>query len=142
MSDRIVLVSCVGMKLPVAAAAQDLYISPYFRGMRTYAEREGQRWYILSALHGVLAPQEKIEPYDQTLNKMSVQARRDWATKVQQKLGELLPPKSLVTVLAGRRYSEGVVPFLREQGFVVDLPMGTMKIGERLRWLNERNAHA
>lgn len=142
MSECIVLVSCVSMKLSVAAAARDLYTSPYFRGMRRYAEREGQRWYVLSALHGVVSPEEVIEPYNQTLNKMGMQARKDWAARVQKQLMDLLPPRAHVAVLAGRRYSEDVVPFLEAQGFDVELPMGTMKIGERLRWLNDRNANA
>ena len=137
---RVVLVSCVGQKLDTPAAAGDIYTSALFRGMRMYAERHSSRWFILSALHGVLSPEQVIEPYEQTLNRMGTKDRRQWAAGVRGRLSEILHPGQSITVLAGERYREGVVPFLRERGFHVEVPMEGLRIGEQLRWLKERNS--
>lgn len=137
--DRVVLVSCVGQKMDVSAPACDLYTSALFAGMRSYAEKHANRWFILSAMHGVLSPSEVIEPYEQTLNTMGVKDRRQWASAVCKELLTVLHFGESITVLAGERYREGVVPFLVERGFPVEIPMKGLRIGEQLRWLKERN---
>lgn len=43
-------------KRPGPAPAADLYTSDWFRKARAYAERYADTWFVLSALHGVLAP--------------------------------------------------------------------------------------
>ena len=64
---------------------------------------------------GLLDPDQVIAPYDCTLNNMSAQERREWATRVQQQLRECLPPGAEVIILAGTRYREGIEPFLSDQ---------------------------
>src|SRR3954468_6205562 len=78
----VVLVACCGPKLKEPAPAADLYISDLFKKARTYAERRG-RWFILSALHGLLDPSVVIAPYDVTLKKMPAAKRREWGRKVR-----------------------------------------------------------
>jgi hypothetical protein len=46
----------------VPAAARDLYRSPLFRKERAYAEQSGVPWFILSAEHGLGAPDEWRTP--------------------------------------------------------------------------------
>ena len=91
-----------------------------------------------SAEHGVLRPDEVISPYEKTLNKMLKVERLEWAEKVQCRLLELMPLDASVVVLAGERYREGVVSFLRERGYPVEIPMVGLKFGFQLRWLKER----
>ena len=73
--------------------AAELYTSALFRGRRADIERTCDRWFILSAKHGVLDPPDLVEPYDVSLTSMSTQARRAWSTTVledlQRRLGEL-----------------------------------------------------
>ena len=54
----LLLVACVKEKLAAPAAARDLYVSPLFKKEREYAERAGLPWFILSAEHGLVAPDE------------------------------------------------------------------------------------
>ena len=68
--NKVILVSCVGQKLGYPAPAADLYQSDWFKKARAYAEAEGQRWYILSAKHGLVNPSKVLTPFD-----------RDWETK-------------------------------------------------------------
>ena len=71
------------------AAAKDLYISPLFRKQRAYAEALGVPWYILSAEHGLVAPDEWLAPYERYLPDTSQGYRRAWGEWVVARL-ELL----------------------------------------------------
>jgi hypothetical protein len=137
MSHRIALVSCVKRKAPVATPARDLYTSDLFRKMRRYAEANADSWYILSAEHGLLHPDQVVDPYEKTLNKMRVADRMAWADRVQKQLFEILPAGSQVIILAGERYRENLVPFLRERGHKVSIPLEGLSFGRQLQRLRE-----
>jgi hypothetical protein len=137
MGKIVVLVSCVKSKHPCISAASDLYTSALFRGMRRYAEQYADTWYTLSAKHGVLAPTDRVAPYEQTLNKMPKRERDCWTSLVSDQLLHLLPPATKVIVLAGQRYRADLVPQLEAQGFSVAIPMQGLKLGAQLKWLNE-----
>ena len=68
---RIGIVACSKTKLATPAPAKDLYTSPLFKAARAYCERTYDRWFILSALHGLVEPETVIEPYDVTLARMT-----------------------------------------------------------------------
>lgn len=138
MATRVALVSCVRTKRTSSVAAKDMYISPLFMGMRRYAEQNADAWFILSAEHGVLPPDQVIAPYERTLKTMPNLDRVAWATRVQRQLLELLPAGAEIVVLAGDRYREGVIPFLENHGFMVEVPMVGLKFGLQLRWLKEQ----
>ncbi len=74
----IFLVACVSTKADRPMAAADLYRSDWFVKARAYVERTGARWFILSAAHGLVAPEALIAPYDVTLRGMAVADRRRW----------------------------------------------------------------
>lgn len=132
---RIALVSCAKKKRQERAPARDLYLSELFRRYRAYAIANANRWYILSAKHGLLDPDQVIAPYNCTLNEMSAQKRRDWATRVQRQLRECLPPGVEVIILAGTRYREGIERFLSDEGFTVSVPFKGLGIRKQLQQL-------
>lgn len=132
---RIALVSCVKAKQTRPAPAGVLYTSRLFRYLRTYALANADQWYILSAEHGVLAPDAVIAPYERTLSRMRSSERRAWAERVQVQLLRVLPNDSDVVVLAGLRYREHLVPFLRARGFAVTIPLEGLPIGKQLQRL-------
>jgi hypothetical protein len=80
----------VKRKLPTAAPARDLYVSPLFHKGRAYAERAGVPWFILSAQHGLVAPDDELEPYDLRLSATSRQYRREWGGGVVAALRKAL----------------------------------------------------
>lgn len=130
---RLLLVSCVSSKRSQQAPARELYVSPLFLKARAYVEAQGSPWFILSAKHGLLAPETMVAPYDQTLNTMPVKERREWAYRV---LAELLPRLggvSTVTLLAGRLYREFLEAPLASR-VTVEVPLAGMRIGEQLHW--------
>ena len=71
---KIGLISCVSMKQNREADASNLYISPLFKKSKEYAIDRLDKFYILSAKHGLLKPTDRIHPYELTLNNMSKQA--------------------------------------------------------------------
>jgi hypothetical protein len=137
VATRVALVSCVKQKCGSAAAARDLYLSQLFRGLRRYAESHADAWYILSAEHGVLHPEQVVEPYERTLNAMPKPERVAWAERVQKQLLDILPADAEVILLAGLRYREEIEPFLRNRGFSVSVPLEGLKIGEQLQRLKQ-----
>ena len=139
---RIGLVSCVKAKRTTAAPAGVLYTSPLFRAFRAYAEARTDSWYVLSAEHGLLRPDDVIHPYNKTLNEMPKAMRRAWGERVWQQLLEVLPARAEIVVLAGNRYREHVVPALRAAGHVVSVPLEGKRLGEQLRWLKQTFAPA
>ena len=137
MANCVALVSCVKRKRESAAPACDLYLSQLFRGLRHYAEKHADTWYILSAEHGVLHPMQVVEPYERTLNTMPKRERLAWAARVQQQLLEILPAGAEIILLAGLRYREDVEPFLRKRGFSVSVPFEGLTIGKQLQRLKQ-----
>lgn len=136
----VALVSCVKLKQEPAAPAAELYVSPLFRASRAYAERLGVPWWVLSAEHGLLAPDTVIAPYERTLKTMRVDERRAWGARVAEQLERVLLPGTTVVLLAGRAYSEPLVPHLERLGCVWDDPMKGLGLGRHQTWLKRQLA--
>jgi hypothetical protein len=130
---HIVLVGCAAHKRCTAGTAADLYMSQLFRSARAWAERHGDAWYILSARHGLLAPETLVEPYEQHIASLDRAQRRGWARQVADRLQQLHPGifGCQVTVLAGRLYVE---PLQDIFGELLELPLAGRAIGQRLAW--------
>jgi hypothetical protein len=132
-----VLVSCVGKKQDRASPAGDLYQSDWFKKARAYAETVGNRWYILSAKHGLLDPSQAIEPYEMTLNTMDSPTRQKWARRVLCQIADNIPTGKVI-ILAGRRYREFLRSPMQDRGYSVEVPMEGLGIGQQLAWLNSQ----
>jgi hypothetical protein len=131
------LVGCVKTKLPYAAAARDLYISPLFIGRREAVEGRAAKWFILSAEYGLTRPDQVIEPYDRELASLAVSERRAWARKVvdelSRELGEL--GRYRFEVHAGRAYfGFGLVDGLRAGGAEVSIPTEGLTQGRQRKY--------
>lgn len=134
----IALVSCVSSKLDRVAAARDLYVSPLFIKARAYAEQVADRWYVLSAEHHLLAPDQEVGPYEKTLNKMPKLEREQWTRTVFSQITSVTEPSDTIVFLAGLRYREGLVPLLSDRGNPIEVPMQGLSIGRQLQWLTRR----
>ena len=132
---RIYLVACVAQKVPYRAPAQELYTSPWFRKARAYVLKSGAPWFILSDQHGLVRPDEMLEPYDTTLTKAA--ERRAWAQRVQNQMEQMLPDADTVVILAGKDYRQYLEPWLRRRFASVQVPMDGLGIGQQQRWLGE-----
>lgn len=133
-NQTIYLVSCVGKKNVDPSQAKDLYASEWFFRARAFVERAGCPWFILSAKFGLVAPEQTIPPYEQTLNDMSRAERQAWGASVQQQIDLSLPRGGRCVVLAGQRYREFLMDYLTTR-YTTEVPMKGLAIGQQLRWL-------
>lgn len=136
------LVSCVDTKREGPAPPRELYISDYFRKMRSYAEEQHDDWWILSARHGLLEPEgEPIEPYNETLKDAGIEERQEWAERVHGQMQDhgLLEGGAIFVVHAGEDYYGELQPLLEQHdGVSVELPTKGLRFGETISWYKER----
>jgi hypothetical protein len=138
---RVGLVSCVKSKRDRPAPAADLYTSPLFRGARCFVERSCDRWFVLSAEHGLLAPDRLTDPYERTLSTATRDERRAWSQRVlgqlENALGDAISG-SAVEIHAGVAYEAfGLSEGLANRGATVELPLAGLRQGERLRFYKQ-----
>src|SRR3984885_2498747 len=133
---HIVLVTCVKSKGTRPAAAKDLYISALFRKKRAYAERAGVPWFILSAEHGLVAPDEWLAPYERYLADTTASYRSAWGAWVAARLDLLAGPLSVKAgeIHAGSTYLHALRPHLERLGARVVDPLHGLSMGRRLAW--------
>jgi len=134
----IVLVACVSKKLDRPAPAADLYQSTWFKKARLYAERTGDRWYILSAKYYLLRPDQVIEPYEKTLLKMPKLARIEWGRKVAGSIVRETNTADKLVILAGQYYLGALTTFLYPFHYGLQWPLRGLGIGQQLAWLDEQ----
>jgi hypothetical protein len=133
----IALVSCVKTKAPVPMPAKDLYISNWFVMARRYAEQNADRWFILSAVHGLVHPNMLLAPYEHRLDDMCIADRRAWADKVKTQIEGLGELGDKAIVLAGLTYRVNLMPFLHKQFRKVEVPMRGLPQGRQLQFLKD-----
>lgn len=128
-----IVIGCGKSKLDRRAPAGELYTGSLFRAARRYAEARGGRWAILSARHGLVMPDEELEPYDDVLRLSGVELER-WAGRAAHRLLRLDP--ELVEVLAGVTYARPLSRELGRAGVRACEPLSGLGMGRRLAWLS------
>lgn len=129
---RVALISCVSKKLGHAAPAGELYVSDLFKKNLAYARSlRADAIYVLSAKYGLLGLDEKIEPYEQTLNTMREREVRAWSERVLEQMRGKVGAGDEVIFLAGERYRKYLAPHFT----TVSVPMQGLGIGRQLAFL-------
>jgi hypothetical protein len=132
---RIGLVGCVKTKDTTARRAKDLYLSPLFAGRRNHVARTCNRWWILSAQHGLVHIEDVLEPYDVTLIGASRAERRAWSSAVLSSIDKRVIANKGDTfeLHAGADYRlYGLEAGLLERGYLVENPTEGLRSGEQL----------
>lgn len=129
------LVGCASQKLQRPAPARELYVSQLFKKASVYAEATCDRWFVLSAKHGLVHPDTVIEPYDMRLgtNDRTSPPIHAWAAGVRGQLAAELAGLEDVTLvaLAGEQYRT----VLLNSVWRYEVPMKGLGIGQQLGWL-------
>ena len=135
-SADIVLISCSKTKVDHPAPARELYDSPLFRQARAFAEASGRPWFILSAEHGLVGPEEWLAPYERYLPDTPPSFRDAWGHWVVERLDLLVGGLSNATVEihAGAAYVKPIADRLRAKGCRVTEPLAGLAVGERRHW--------
>ncbi len=137
MAKRVGLVGCVKAKATTSRQACDLYVSTLFRSRRLYVEDSCDEWWILSAEHGLVHPNQILEPYDLSMHHLSPDMRREWSAKVlrslQNKCG--ITEGDKFEIHAGHEYRNfGLIDGLLDRGAFIDIPVEGMKFGMQLNF--------
>lgn len=109
--------------------AHRLYDSVYFDKRWTYACATDGDVYILSAKHGIVAPDKPLLPYDVSIYTLSASERRDLADDIDASRFD-----EHIVVLAGQRYADIVE--MACPNATIDTPLDG-GIGEQMAQLNE-----
>ena len=133
----IVLIGCVKTKLDHKAIAEELYISPLFKGRLKYARKINPDYiYIISAKYGLVGLNDEIEPYDKTLKTMSTVDTKKWADEVVgqlSKTADLQNDKFLF--LCGKEYRKYLIPRIANY----EVLLGNLSQGKQLQILKNLN---
>jgi len=97
--------------------------------MKEFAEANGRQWYILSAKHGLLHPNTVVEPYDDF--GLSESQAQGIATKLVEK------DVTHVDIVAGKKYTESLIPELEARGIEVKEYCKGLSIGKRMAQLSK-----
>jgi hypothetical protein len=135
----LLLVTCVKTKQTAPAAAKDMYTSPLFKRQRAYAESAGVPWFILSAEHGLLAPDEWLAPYERYLPDTPATYREAWGRWVVERLSLLVGPLhgKVVEIHASEEYVAAVRDHLQSSNATLLLPLRGLSHGRRLAWYDQ-----
>lgn len=137
-----IFIGCGKTKLSHPAPARELYTGNLFKQRRAYAERmsAGRPWFILSAKHGLLAPDDVVKPYDLTMADLKPVDRAAWHIAVVHGLLDCADDdddlsKISFEIHAGADYCHPLAKILELVGFgKVTLPVAHMGIGHQLEW--------
>ena len=133
------LVACSASKACQAKPAKELYKGTRFCYARCYVERLGHKWFILSGKHGLVCPDEVLEPYDCHLKQQSKQYQKEWNQQVFLQVKRCLDGVTSIIFLAGEEeYYQGLVDPLCWHGRKVSTPLKGMNKGDQVSWLKEK----
>ena len=133
------MVSCVSVKQLGIHKAKDLYISEWFKKVRSYVENNNyDKWYILSAKYYLVNPEQELPYYEMYLPKQSKEYKQQWGIKVSEQLVFSNEEQAEIDIFAGMEYRKYLAPLLKARGFNVNVPMKGLGIGSQLKWLKNR----
>jgi len=132
----VLLLGCVKLKASTPQKAKDLYVSDLFGKRRRYAEQRGLAWFVLSAEHGLLHPDDWVAPYDVELKTQPASYRKAWGAwvieRLRRELGELRGVR--LELHAGDAYADALVEPATAAGATLIRPLQGLRQGEQLAW--------
>lgn len=135
---KIVLISCSKSKLDKRAPARELYTGTLFKKAVAWAERHGYEWYVISALHGLVTPNQIIAPYDYSLNQLrGARERESWAhLAVSVHLMSYVSKGSHAFLMMPELYRRYLQHELDQQSITYTNPLQHLAIGKQMHWLD------
>lgn len=135
---QITLVGCSRDKLDYESLAGTLYTSERFLLAKCVAQELPGDWYIISGLHGLVHPEERLEPYDFSLSDLPPNQLAAWAKSTTDQLKRLSPKLDRALILASKEYSIPLAHELTQRHVKVVAPLENLSDKSARRWLRER----
>jgi hypothetical protein len=131
------LIACSREKRAERAPAKDLYLSERFRLCRTAAEVYADKWFIVSAKHGLVHPERILSPYDTTIANMTPREFEMWNKKVTNQLARWVPKQSNIVCLGDSQYFSPLAKLDLKAGAGVHIPFRWIDPSNHLTWLRK-----
>lgn len=125
--DVAALVACGASKRDGKQPAWALYSSVLFEKSWSAAMVTGDP-YVMSAKYGLLSPDDRVEPYDETLKSFTTEEKIAWAEDV---VAELSDHYDKVALFGGRDYVEPI-KMVVDMYEIEDVYQDTGGIGEQM----------
>lgn len=137
------LVGCSNQKEAFQGEARKVYSSTLFRMSMELSEKWCDATYILSAKYKVIAPDEIIKPYNESLKDYTKKGREKWSVEVINQLVNKVGVKDGDTLFffCGKYYYESMLSWdklWKAYGWRCEMPFQGLRIGERLKYIKER----
>ena len=121
---RVVLIGSSGATAAEPVRVADLFQSAGFTRAREHAVSAGMPWFVLSAKHGLLEPDDVVAPYDLELGDSSTVYRSAWGEWVAAQLGERVQLSgATVEVHGGVDFAQPLRQPLARRGAALELPL-------------------
>ncbi len=121
---RVVLIGSSGETAAAPVPVADLFLSAGFAHAREHAVCSGRPWFVLSAKHGLLEPDDVVAPYDLELGDASTAYRSAWGEWVAAQLGERVQLLgATVEVYGGVGFAQPLRQPLARRGAALELPL-------------------
>lgn len=148
---RVALVACGKAKVDHPAPARAFYTGSLFRSTRDLVDTTYDAWWILSARHYLVHPDDILQPYEASLTNAPDEFIDTWTNHVDSALrcgrpgyGKWTQHGGLLTVdiYAGRNYADPLVKKWERLSWEINLPLEGLQIGERLAALKQARENA
>ncbi|MBM7646492.1 hypothetical protein JOD45_002722 [Scopulibacillus daqui] len=135
MAEKIGLLATARKKSNSPEKVIDFYKSPLFIKSVQYAKTHYKRFYFYNAKDGLLLPDQIMSPYDVSIKRFTIHEKRIWGKKViQDFLSYETPEDKIIYLHGGQVYRKFLEPELKQQGFIYEIPLKGLGIGEQLKW--------
>ena len=114
-----------------AKEARDLFVTPWFRAARHFAETRYDAWGILSVNIGLAHPDAVLGPYSILLGDQSKEERTNWGKLVTRDVMAAYPNLKVLDVLANEEYCRA----LTDGGLEYTRPLRGLKVGAQMKYL-------
>lgn len=121
---RVLLVGSSGEVAGAARPARELFTSTGFARARDAAVRSGHPWFVLSAKHGLLDPDDVVGPFALLIGDQPAGYRAAWAEWVVVQLADRLRlPGVTVEVHGGVDFAQALKGPLARRGARIEIPL-------------------
>lgn len=159
-SATIALIGCGKKKRSYACPARELYTGPLFTAQREWADANADAYFIASAKHLILEPDQVIEPYNLSMRQLDAETRRTRAWQIQLHFRSrwidfctfgksargyvVAVTRPRVVLLASRDYLFGFHEWQQRanDSFAFETPLAGKGIGQQLAWLRQAQQSA
>jgi hypothetical protein len=133
-----VLISCSKTKLATKAPARELYTGQLFKKAVAWAERHGYQWFIISAVHGLVTPDQELQSYNFTLKeRRGAREREGWAHRaIAHELAKNASTGSHAFLIMPQLYRTYIQTELQRESITYENPVAGLAIGEQMHWLD------